>query len=128
MAFVQLFKPAIAILSALTFNVLTFPTFAQPTGAKNYIVVLKKDINPSAVALEHANIHALNVAFTYNNAIKGYAARIPEARLAILKKIPVFYLYQRIAQSVSLLRLYQLELNAFKLTIVLLSLATVQGV
>ncbi|HEY9693070.1 MAG TPA: S8 family peptidase [Oculatellaceae cyanobacterium] len=88
MAFVQLFKPAIAILSALTFNVLTFPTFAQPTAAKSYIVVLKKDINPSAVALEHANIHALNVAFTYNNAIKGYAARIPEARLAILKKDP----------------------------------------
>jgi hypothetical protein len=47
-----------------------------------YIVVLKDGVrDPGAVAREHARRDAAQVAFVYSNAFKGYAARIPAARL-----------------------------------------------
>jgi subtilisin len=47
-----------------------------------YIVVLKDSVSdPRSVAQQHANAHALTVLYTYEHAIKGYAARIPRARL-----------------------------------------------
>ncbi|MEB3335820.1 MAG: S8 family peptidase [Leptolyngbyaceae bacterium] len=59
---------------------------ANPT--KGYIVVLKDNFEPSAVALEHANANAFTIDFTYKTALKGYAAKIPQARLAALSKDP----------------------------------------
>ena len=47
-----------------------------------YIVVLEEGIQgPTAVAQEHARRHGAEVLRTYQHAIKGYAARIPEGRL-----------------------------------------------
>lgn len=57
---------------------------AQPTNGlvDKYIVVLRDSFDPLAVAKEHANAHALNVAFVYEHALKGYAAKIPANRLS----------------------------------------------
>ncbi len=48
-----------------------------------YIVVLEEGVqeDPTAVAREHARGHGAEVLRTYQHAIKGYAARIPEGRL-----------------------------------------------
>ena len=47
-----------------------------------YIVVLEEGIqDPTTVAREHARGHGAEVLHTYQHAIKGYAARIPEGRL-----------------------------------------------
>lgn len=63
---------------------------AQPTPGlpDGYVVVLRDGTDPLAVAREHANAHALNVAFVYEHALKGYSARIPAARLSKLKSDP----------------------------------------
>jgi aqualysin 1 len=51
-----------------------------------YIVVLKEEIRePTAVAREHAQRHGAQVLHTYQHALKGYAARIPEQRLEKLR-------------------------------------------
>jgi subtilisin family serine protease len=47
-----------------------------------YIVVLHDGANPNSVARDHARLHGAEVTFTYSNALRGYAARIPEARVA----------------------------------------------
>jgi subtilisin len=57
---------------------------APPDGVvpDQYIVVLKDGVgDPRSVAQQHANAHALTVLYTYEHAIRGYAARIPRARL-----------------------------------------------
>ncbi len=47
-----------------------------------YIVVLEEGVrDPTAVAREHAQSHSAQVRQTYQHALKGYAARIPESRL-----------------------------------------------
>ena len=47
-----------------------------------YIVVLEDGVrNPTAVAQDHAQRHGAEVLRTYQHAIKGYAARLPERRL-----------------------------------------------
>ncbi len=47
-----------------------------------YIVVLEERVqDPTAVAREHAQRHGAEVLYTYQHAIKGYAARLPERRL-----------------------------------------------
>jgi aqualysin 1 len=47
-----------------------------------YIVVLQEGVrDPTAVAREHAQGHGAEVLNTYQHAIKGYAARIPDQRL-----------------------------------------------
>ncbi len=63
---------------------------AQPTPdlPDGYVVVLRDGTDPLAVAREHANAHALSVAFVYEHALKGYSARIPAARLSKLKSDP----------------------------------------
>ncbi len=62
-----------------------------PTGKipDQYVVVLKDYVgDPGAVAREHAQRHGAEVIHTYQHAIKGYAARIPEARLAAVRDDP----------------------------------------
>jgi subtilisin family serine protease len=47
-----------------------------------YIVVLNEEVrDPTAVAREHAQRHGAQVLHTYQYALKGYAARLPEGRL-----------------------------------------------
>lgn len=63
---------------------------AQPTpkGPDGYVVVLRDGSDPLAVAREHANAHALSVAFVYEHALKGYSARIPASRLEKIASDP----------------------------------------
>ncbi len=47
-----------------------------------YIVVLKDEVrDPTAVAREHAQRHGARVLHTYQHALEGYTARIPDQRL-----------------------------------------------
>ena len=47
-----------------------------------YIVVLEEGVrDPTAVAREHAQHHGAEVLHTYQHAVEGYAARIPDQRL-----------------------------------------------
>ena len=61
------------------------PGQGPPEGAipGRYIVVLDEGEvrDPTAVAREHAQRHGAEVLHTYQHAIRGYAARIPEGRL-----------------------------------------------
>jgi len=51
-----------------------------------YIVVLDPSVgHPGAVASEHAREHGAQVRFVYRHALKGYAAAIPENRLAAVR-------------------------------------------
>jgi aqualysin 1 len=55
---------------------------AQSDIPGQYIVVLKDEVrDPTAVAREHAQRHGAQVLYTYQHAIKGYTARIPDQRL-----------------------------------------------
>jgi aqualysin 1 len=73
---------AIAALVAVTSA--TARTDAE-AGADRYIVVLKPGTDARAVANEHARAHAAAVAFVYSHALSGYAATIPNARLAAVR-------------------------------------------
>jgi len=62
----------------------TSPSQGLPGGAipGRYIVVLEEGVqDPTAMAQDHAQRHGAQVLHTYQHAIKGYAARIPEGRL-----------------------------------------------
>ena len=57
-------------------------TPAQGVVPGQYIVVLKDEArDPTAVAREHAQRHGAQVLHTYQHALEGYAARIPDQRL-----------------------------------------------
>jgi subtilisin family serine protease len=59
---------------------------AAPAPPGRYIVVLREDVpDPGAVALEHARDHAAQVDFVYRSALKGYAAVIPNDRVAAVR-------------------------------------------
>jgi aqualysin 1 len=73
---------AIAALVAVTSA--TARTDAE-AGADRYIVVLKPGTDARAVANEHARTHAAALAFVYSHALSGYAATIPNARLAAVR-------------------------------------------
>jgi subtilisin len=61
-------------------------TVAREARAGRYIVVLKDEVSrPGAVAAQHARRFGLDVAFVYRSALHGYAAVIPDARLAGLR-------------------------------------------
>lgn len=84
-------KLGVGLLGTVALSVSGFlPVAAQPNaGAPDkYIVVLRDGNDPLTVAQQHANIHALSVGFVYKNALKGYAARIPEGRLSALARDP----------------------------------------
>jgi aqualysin 1 len=57
-------------------------TPAQSVIPGQYIVVLEEEArDPTAVAREHAQRHGAQVLHTYQHALEGYAARIPDQRL-----------------------------------------------
>lgn len=74
-----------AILTAFTLNLLSLPISAAETPLKNYIVVLKDDVDSQVVAVEHATTNNFNVPFVYKTALNGYAAPIPASVLQLLK-------------------------------------------
>lgn len=53
-----------------------------------YIVVLKNGVDARAVASEHARTHGVQVLHVYTAALSGYAAKIPAAALAAIKRDP----------------------------------------
>lgn len=54
-----------------------------------YIVVLNDDVsNVRGAAAEMARAHGLGLQFIYTNALKGFAASVPEGRLAALERDP----------------------------------------
>jgi subtilisin len=56
---------------------------------ERYIVVLKPDVaDPRQAANENARQHGLTVSHVYQHALKGYAARIPAARLEAVRADP----------------------------------------
>jgi subtilisin family serine protease len=58
------------------------PAPAQSVIPGRYIVVLEDEVRDStAVAREHSQRHSAQVLHTYQHALKGYAARIPDHRL-----------------------------------------------
>ncbi len=73
---------AIAALVAVTSA--TARTDAE-VGADRYIVVLNPGTDAHVVANEHASAHAASIAFVYSHALNGYAATIPNARLAAVQ-------------------------------------------
>jgi subtilisin len=53
-----------------------------------YIVVLRDGADSAAVAREHAATYGASVSYVYRAALRGYAATIPDARLAALRADP----------------------------------------
>ena len=55
---------------------------AQSVIPDQYIVVLEEDVrDPTAVARDHAQRYGAQVLYTYQHALKGYTARIPDQRV-----------------------------------------------
>jgi subtilisin family serine protease len=69
--------------------VLAAPAAGAGSGAVGrYIVVLRADADSAVVARDHAARHGASVSHVYQAALRGYAATIPEARLAALRTDP----------------------------------------
>jgi subtilisin family serine protease len=67
----------------------TVQAAAQGAIKDQYIVVLRDDVSdPRAVAQQHANANGLGVLQVYEHALKGYAAKIPPARLNAVRSDP----------------------------------------
>jgi subtilisin family serine protease len=65
------------------------PSGQTPGIPGQYIVILKDTTqDEDAVALEIARAHNAQILFTYHKVFKGFAAIIPEGRLAVIKKDP----------------------------------------
>ena len=83
---VRVIRPLAALIFALA---LAAPSVAAGSGAVGrYIVVLRDGASPPAVAREHAAKYGAAVSHVYVAALHGYAATIPDARLAALKADP----------------------------------------
>lgn len=77
--------PAAALLVAVA---LAPAALAAPGPVGRYIVVLRDGSDAPAIARDHAARFGAQVGFVYGAAIDGYAAAIPEARLAALTADP----------------------------------------
>jgi aqualysin 1 len=75
-----------ALVAALAAALLVTPT-ATADDAADWIVVLREDVpRASAVATEHRRSHGAQVRFTYESALKGYAARLTGTALAEVRR------------------------------------------
>jgi len=72
----------VALAAAATI-LLAFPAQAAPPG--HYVVVLKKGVDPSAVAALHADRYGVAIGHVYGHALAGYSAVVPANRLAALQ-------------------------------------------
>ncbi|HEX9994863.1 MAG TPA: S8 family peptidase [Acidimicrobiales bacterium] len=68
----------------------TSPASAASTGRSAWIVVLKGEpsARSAAVASQHAARYGAEVRYTYAHALNGYAAVVPDARIAQLRRDP----------------------------------------
>jgi subtilisin family serine protease len=72
----------LALAGLLTLIALALPASGAAAPPDSYIVVLKDSVSsPGDVARDHARANGAQVSFVYGHALKGYAARIPAARL-----------------------------------------------
>jgi subtilisin len=76
------------LLCVLTLSAIPAIVGAQPGPPGRFIVVLHDHVDPFAVANEHAAVHGLAISHVYEAALKGYAAPIPAARLALIQADP----------------------------------------
>jgi aqualysin 1 len=77
-----LLATALAVLAGL----LSLPALAgNGNGAGSYIVVLKDAVDPNAVASIHANKYGAQVDSVWGSALHGYAAVIPNDRVAAVR-------------------------------------------
>jgi subtilisin len=76
------------LLCVLTLSAVPAIVSAQPGPPARFIVVLHDHVDPFAVANEHAAVHGLAISHVYESALKGYAAPIPAARLALIQADP----------------------------------------
>lgn len=95
-------KYTLSLLSVSLFSLLAIGVVALLQSPRNanaqtntfvipghYIVVLKDTVaNPQDVASEMAKIHGLSVDNVYSNALKGFSATVPGARLEQIKRDP----------------------------------------
>ncbi len=82
--------PKLAIVVAVLLAATAAPAAgAPPVGAggppERFIVVLHDDVDPQAVANEHANRHAAQIGFVYDRALRGYSAVIPNGRVPAIR-------------------------------------------
>jgi aqualysin 1 len=79
--------PRLALALAVLLVVAAFPSLAAaaPPPRDQYIVVLDGGTDSTQVARQHAGRHGAEVKHVYGSALSGYAARIPEGRLAALR-------------------------------------------
>ncbi len=87
--------PKLAMVVAVLLAATAAPAAgAPPVGAggppERFIVVLHDDVDPQAVANEHANRHAAQIGFVYDRALRGYSAVIPNGR------VPAIHADQRV--------------------------------
>jgi subtilisin len=61
---------------------------AQPAGDAAYIVVLRDGTDAQAVATEHASTYGLTITHVYEQALRGYAARLTPTQLARIRSDP----------------------------------------
>ena len=87
-------RRSLLIVIAFAVTVLSTPDVARgapsrrPAPPDRYIVVLNEGVDATAVANEHARKVGGEIRHVYGRALKGYAARIPSARLDELKSDP----------------------------------------
>ncbi|MBD0328907.1 MAG: S8 family peptidase [Thermoleophilia bacterium] len=77
----------LATVAALSAFLLAIPAQARvdDAAADRYIVVLKDGIDAAAVASQHARAHGAGIAHVYGHALNGYAAVIPNQRVAAIR-------------------------------------------
>jgi len=79
-------RPTLLLLAVLLLASAAVPaTSPAQRGAERYIVVLKDDAKPKEVAAEHGRRHGAQVKFVYERALRGYAAVIPNDRVAEIR-------------------------------------------
>ncbi len=82
--------PRFAVLLAIAAALVAVPSTAAAAGppTDQYIVVLERGADAAQVAREHRDRHGAALKHVYERALNGYAARIPEGRLAALRSDP----------------------------------------
>jgi subtilisin len=82
----RLIRAALPLIFAVLLAAPAANASAGPVG--RYIVVLRDGADSTAVAREHAATYGASVSYVYRAALRGYAATIPDARLAALRADP----------------------------------------
>ena len=85
---------ALVALAALATGLLptTLPTVAAPSGGRDYLVLLRdSEVSAAQVgtaATEVTRAHRLELTHVYETVVRGFAARVPDAELAALRRDP----------------------------------------